>query len=641
MSDAALACANAYRAAKGLCPLQEAKHEEFVEDNLEHYLCDFCGWLSSHLIPQHLDEKKLPELVPKNPKNKKHVMCSSLKKHVSGTKELLKSMFPQHPDFQSQADPDPSWFSTLLLQFETECTRCHLTVAKDDDTVFGDTDVKPLHRSLGFNERVKAWHDWKHGMTKKEPTESVGHETVDLELEMEDEKSCWPDYTIIAKPQAHIDVKAILHHLMEKADPAVSNSNFEKRCWILQVYLSAGRGGEVKFQNYADWDFNYYLQCLNTQWTQPKVLKKLAMGIVADKSDYEMDFFHALGCCWGPEHGLHRSPEKLKSALSNYVCPSLHATSDSKVTTKLTDVLRAAIADLVLNNHGKVFSAKSLRKGAISTLTVHDQLGVFDVAARSGHSTQTSLDYYVDKTNVELGLGAGKILSGHSNAKALVWAPRLEALGDENMGMALQFMDCIITNQVPYFDEGNPLYCLRMIAAASLLMYHNNVTHDLGPHNAISSYMLRKARATKLRDYYEPTLSPECCLARWSTVLYDHFHDVNGEHTRFRSDSIPAMARSMEALSDHCVRGTSAAQELKRSVDACIVESKKRAKASEDAHMALKSHTDNENAELRSQLAHHKHKLALLRTPPQVSVAATAGAFACLRLCPLFSLLFF
>ena len=56
-------------------------------------------------------------------------------------------------------------------------------------------------------------------------------------------------------------------------DALPNNTNLEMNIMIYSIADAIGRGGEVKFQNYNDWSFDYLLELTNTGWQESKTVK--------------------------------------------------------------------------------------------------------------------------------------------------------------------------------------------------------------------------------------------------------------------------------------------------------------------------------------------------------------------------------
>ena len=100
----------------------------------------------------------------------------------------------------------------------------------------------------------------------------------------------------------------------------------------------------------------------------------------------------------------------MKNNLSMAVFPSLHSIQDATVAKKITAAIRKYLPALLSKEIKVKFSSRSLRQGAITELSMHSAITLFQACARSGHSTGTSLDSYIDKRNVAKTLPAANAL---------------------------------------------------------------------------------------------------------------------------------------------------------------------------------------------------------------------------------------
>jgi hypothetical protein len=84
---------------------------------------------------------------------------------------------------------------------------------------------------------------------------------------------------------------------------------------------------------------------------------------------------------------MFREDNEIKKGRVNAVFPSLFNLAENSTTSKLTKIIRANIhAPPEIRNR---YSARSERYGAVTELSLHRELSVFEGCARSGHSTAT------------------------------------------------------------------------------------------------------------------------------------------------------------------------------------------------------------------------------------------------------------
>ena len=91
--------------------------------------------------------------------------------------------------------------------------------------------------------------------------------------------------------------------------------------------------------------------------------------------------------------GLFRSEEDVGKGLGTKAFPNLHPINDESVTKRMTTVIKESLPE---GTH-KHFSSKSVGKGTVNIMSEHPSATVFSVCARSGQTTGTTLDSYLDK----------------------------------------------------------------------------------------------------------------------------------------------------------------------------------------------------------------------------------------------------
>ena len=113
------------------------------------------------------------------------------------------------------------------------------------------------------------------------------------------------------------------------------------------AYDSITRVGEVKFQKFSDWNFDYRTNLLYINWHEPKTIETYAMPCIPDNR-WWFDFYFMLGAYAIFSNGLLRDDEQMKLGLEYTVFTSLHKVSHTYVA-KMT--------------------SKSIRKGLISQMS--------------------------------------------------------------------------------------------------------------------------------------------------------------------------------------------------------------------------------------------------------------------------------
>ncbi len=146
-------------------------------------------------------------------------------------------------------------------------------------------------------------------------------------------------------------------------------------------------------------------------------------------------------CC----DGLYRNEDQIKKNLSMAVFPSLHSIQDVAIAKKITAAIRKYLPALLSKENKDKFSSRSLCQGAITELSMHSAITLFQACSRPGHSTGTFLDSYINKRNVAKTLPAANALHRWHSIYAQVVLPQLESLGAEVLPQIESLMTAMYT----------------------------------------------------------------------------------------------------------------------------------------------------------------------------------------------------
>lgn len=273
-------------------------------------------------IPIKFDENLQPTT-----ETNRCLTASVLTGYVGKYLKYLRDLYPNHPDWKGMRDDEfPQWWTRMRESIETNATNNQIKWQGSYE--FGAADVRPLYLDLGAKEG-------EHNL-----------------------KFC--------------DLKHIVIALVERATP--HNKNIEMAAKIVMTYDSVARGGEVKFQKYTDWSFDYMTFVLDTKWSETKTCDKYAMPRLADER-WWFCFYFVMGAFAMCEGGLFRNDGDIEAGLLHAVFPSLYRVADNYVTTQLGNKMKV--------------SAKSLRIGAVNEMALHAMITIFHACARSGNFTCT------------------------------------------------------------------------------------------------------------------------------------------------------------------------------------------------------------------------------------------------------------
>jgi hypothetical protein len=447
--------------------------EELEGDGAESIIMELCRWTSSRAIPYNFDENLER---PGNSKCNRLLQTNTLVKYIGKIIKFLRKAYPDHPDWKDlpdRQDAVPKWWSDLIPLFKKNARSFELQY--QGDGVFGVNDIKPLYQDLGLDDN-----------NGTEPLRICDQKNVSIRLVM---------------------------------NASEANNNLQMLAIIHSVADAIGRGGEAKSQTFRDWSFDYSWNVTNTPWKEKKTIQGYAVPRVADERWFA-NWYCMMGMYGMCENGLYRSPHEIASGLMLAVFPLLHGKTDEYCSEKITRVIRSALPEKTRDQ----FSAKSLRQAGISQCSKHPHMTIFHLCALSGHSTQTTLDSYLDTDDVGRGVPAVNALHGKNNLFTPVVVPTLDALGEDKES-ALKLMCALFQCNIPKFSRGNELYPLLEIFTASLIMHHLQIMKDCGRDNRVTCMLLDKAQGVHIVCSDSPSLPIDQTLKRWSQIISREFQN--------------------------------------------------------------------------------------------------------------------
>ena len=483
-NNSAARLAAAFRKARKLPPLNKMVADEFEGDNLSNYIANFCRWAANTPVPHRFDEDLgAPD---SNKCLGSDTKIQYIGKHL---KDLRLNIVPKHPDFDGLKDVDrdhPTWWTDLRTRYADEADR--FKAKNPGDEVFGHPDVIPLYRDLRHRR---------------------GGKDVD-----------WiPD-----DPRVMVDVRMVMLSLVKKK--STHDSNIEFANWVYDIFDACGRGGEVKFQNYNDWRFDYLLQVVDAPWQETKVLDCYARACLPD-DDWLFDFYVMKGAFYMCELGLFRTEEQVKKGVEHAVYPSLHSISDNSVAKKISNILTQEVGKKLGKDWEDLerITSRGLRSGSISQLSMYPGISVFEATALTGHSIG-NLRSYLDQRNIVKALPAANAL--HEN-KSLYTEPVLPTLKSINAGPGganeeafKKLVQHMFTVSIEDFQPGHKHYIILVTCALSLIRHYQDIISECGPGNFITSQLFMHAKNARITDGgspYNPYTNTAIVIERWSSLI--------------------------------------------------------------------------------------------------------------------------
>lgn len=443
----------------------EITEDELEADGLMLLIRDFADFLANTRMPRYwTGDCPLEDASFSRGVKAPETMAACLGK----VKEGLKRQFPRHEDWKIETD----WFANLREQVLKKNKRDELVT---DDNSMG-TKVRPLYKS------------------NKPESSSFGIAAVPFDRDPA--SMSW----IIRN-----DLEAICFRLLREKgqrNAAIKENPLAIRSMLIRLYHCVGRGGEVKFQRYSEafWDPRYEL--VDTTWKELKNLTSYSMSLVPDMHSYKCCILHSDACYWLIENGLWRDNNLMVSGRGDFMYPDLLQVRDRGVARKLTEVIRACLVldEGVPVSERNSFSCTSLRRAAITELSVHRDVGLFEATGRTGHSTQTNLDSYIDKMCFARSLPGGIVLAGWKSTNILPRPPTFACLPAHFQEQCRNLVKNLFVVSLPAFEEPGALYPWKVAAAASLIMYYNDLKRDVGSGNPVIQKIDKVARDIGLED---------------------------------------------------------------------------------------------------------------------------------------------
>ena len=481
VKNAAARLATAFRKSRQLPT--DMLEGEFEGDNLANYFYTFARWASRTAVPKKFDENlhgpKENDCISKQTK------LNYIGNHLD---DLRRNVVPKHPDFESlrysaATKEYPQWWTELRSAFITEAERFENN--NPGDEVFGRGDILPLYRDL---RKVRSGP--------------------------EDD---WDD-----DPRAMVDVRMILVNLFRTKKP--NNNNMELANLIADTFDAAGRGGEVKFQNYNDWRHDYALEATDAPWHEAKVIDCYSRPGISD-DDWPFDFHAVKGAFYMCERGLHRTDAQKKRGIEHTVYPSLYNVHNNSVAKKISKVLKQQIVEKLGQDWTELdkISSKSLRSGAITQMSMFPSISIFQVACKSGHSSQFgNLKSYLDKKNLAAGMPAANALHDKNSLYTKSVLPSLKSIhahrGGANETTFKALMGSMFTVTINDFKVGEKHHIILSICALSLIRHYRSIMRECGTYNQVTGELLQQAHKVGI-THLGRSMPAAAVLEVWSDLI--------------------------------------------------------------------------------------------------------------------------
>ena len=128
------------------------------------------------------------------------------------------------------------------------------------------------------------------------------------------------------------------------------------------------------------------------------------------------------------------------------------------------------------------------QKGTVNLLSMHPKIATFDACALSRHTTETTVDSYLDMTNPLKGLLAANTLHGCDDFHTRMVLPGLKVVGNYNIPQVEKPIKEMFHINIADFQRGWRLHVVLSQCAATLIIHTTQIQKDCnGISNRVST----------------------------------------------------------------------------------------------------------------------------------------------------------
>ena len=574
-----------YQTARNYPVYSELTNDDVESDNLQHIIRRFAAWLANFDIPRYYNEKFEPRATTAG--LVQYIEPSTKRKYVERVKSALRQKFPKHPDWAEQNE----WWTLLMSNFDNEAKRNKMRT----HDVTSDRSVRPLYKrntagKIQMMRDIKLFRD----------IDAIDLTYVCKNVSSFDFKLC--SYL------SNSNIIIVSLKLLKTAGRSAPR-NMEHRCQLLTLYNGVGRGGEIKFQQYADWIYDCRFELTDISWHEMKSLQTYSMPITPDSDGYACDWYHSLGCYYAVERGLYRANKK-STGVSDFVFPKLHKLRDKSISKTLTTVIRDNLPTTTPPKLKKSFSSKSVRKGGIGELSMHRDVSFFESCVRSGHSIGSNQDHYVDRCNLAIALPGGLAINEWPDAHGKVQPPRLSCLPSTEVRHALEMVaQLFVITHCDFLPDG-VLRPVLVCAFATLLMYYAQTVKECGMDHCLTVCMLNAGIKVGIRSHKNH--EAHNVLMEWSDVILRDFRQRNAR------TKITDSSKIIPVLNTMCESMTNMNTKMTDMINA-LADNKETIRSLQQQLANVERAVNNNNNKVN-------RKMTMLRTPPSVAASTPTSS---------------
>ena len=469
---------------------------------------------------------------PEKEKEGKVKACSfgTISNYAGIIKNLLREKFPDHPSWPQSPADNPLWFKTTTGDnFKKEFERSS-KMWSEEDYYLGSNKITALYKyGLGLFHHndpddlhaAAAWYGQDLVGEGEYPTSQMGR-----------------------------DFNTICINLFAAVTPLKPESY---RGITRNVYTAGFcmRAVEAKYLSWNTVKYEPRVHVMTVEKPQAKTLVNTTVCGAMNTKNPLVCTQYGTGLLIFAGKGLTRTHEQRESNANSRIFPEEFFLSASQVARRATASLRAGLPRSMSQEGRESVSAKSLRMGFITEVSIHPYSNNEDVIAMSGHKNGNNSDNYKDLHTCNRSYRAAKIWAEHESMDRTVVPPQCHWVGHAEKNKPMWdklYLAAIGACVVDAFLPGGRLHGFGLILLSQQVMWHNHLLDKFGENNGHIIYMQDLFKLCDIRDAEEPDLAPKLVLEKWSNILFEEFQRQNNHayNQDFSAYTMQQLVRAVE-----------------------------------------------------------------------------------------------
>lgn len=282
----------------------------------------------------------------------------------------------------------------------------------------------------------------------------------------------------------------IQHALMSQGTP----QDYENRHVLNTLYHAVARGSEVSLTNFDAMWWCDEAEALWTGWPELKTGHSGEISFHADAQlNYRVCWFHSQACYiitnGGKLSSINKNPDD-----PSWLFPAFVNLADGGASAKAGRILKnlVGIVEGLCQDH----ACHGLRAGSSDDMVTNIYCHIVSMICRGNWDWTGECQIFGYVTNVAHVLSAGRALAGLKDCRQNLPAPSLDViLTPENKASVEAFAyDLFLNGPDAFHPPAGHLLKFRDVMVASLLMYFEDMEHDLGIDDAVVKRLIVASR---------------------------------------------------------------------------------------------------------------------------------------------------